>query len=139
MRAMYGASLLLAVIFLFFSCGASADIIGTADEEVQEIAEPILENILRGFIDDDYEMYARDFDPTLRESITPRHFMNIDRQLQTGIGNYIDRHYLGFLTRGRMTIVLWRGRFDNTDDDVLIKLVLSKRGPDIFVTGLWFE
>jgi hypothetical protein len=55
------------------------------------------------------------------------------------LGKYQSRTYLGFLQKGNFTVVLWRGRFSASDDDVLIKLVLSKRGDKVLVTGLWFQ
>jgi hypothetical protein len=46
---------------------------------------------------------------------------------------------LGFLQKGKTTVVLWKGRFTNSADDVLIKLVLSPRGDQTRVLGLWFQ
>lgn len=117
----------------------SSDVIDKTDKGVRLIAEPILDSILEGFTTDDYTKYSRDFDDTLKESISEKKFHEVDRQITDSIGNYQTREYLGFLQKGKMTVVLWRGRFDNSDDDVLIKLVVSKRGNRYVVTSLWFQ
>jgi len=121
------------------SVSAFAGVIGKTNEEVRAIAEPILDNILQGFKTDDYVKYSRDLDDTLKETISENKFLETDRQIEGSIGNYQSREYLGFLTKDQMTVVLWKGRFDRSVDDVLIKLVVSKRKDRYLVTGLWFQ
>jgi hypothetical protein len=118
---------------------ATADVIGTQDKAVQAIAEPMLDTILEGFATNDYAKYSKDFDPTLKETISDKRFLDVDRQIESSIGNFSSRQYLGFLTKGKMTVVLWKAKFDKSNDDVLIKLVVSKRGDKYLVTGLWFQ
>lgn len=117
----------------------SAEIIGRTEESVQAIAEPILDNILDGFAKNDYAKYTKDFDMTLKESISEQKFIQTRQQILDWIGNYQIREFLGFLNRGKMTVVIWKGIFDKSKEDVLIKLVVSERKGQYFVTGLWFE
>lgn len=106
---------------------------------MRAIGEPILDGILEGFAEDDYVKYSKDFDDMLKESISEKKFLETDSQIRGSIGNYKSREYLGFLVNGEMTVVLWKARFDKSEDDVLIKLVVSKRGDKYPVTGLWFQ
>jgi len=137
MRNVIYVAVILAIIVV--SVSTFAGVIGRTNEEVRAIAEPILDNILEGFKTDDYRKYSRDLDDTLKETISQKKFLEIDRQIQSSIGNYQSREYLGFLIKGQMTVVLWKGRFDGSIDDVLIKLVVSKRKNKYLVTGLWFQ
>ncbi|MCP4650446.1 MAG: hypothetical protein GY853_10255 [PVC group bacterium] len=116
-----------------------ADVVGNADKEIKEIVNPLLDNILEGFSEDSYAKYARDFDDTLKETISEPRFHEIDTQIQGWVGSYLYREYLGFLNKGKMTVIFWKGVFDKTQDDVLIKLVVSKRGNKYLITGLWFQ
>ncbi len=116
-----------------------ADTIGTTGSEVRAIAEPILEGILEGFKNDDYAVYSKNFDATLREAVTERRFHETDAQITSSMGECTGREYLGFLHKGKMTAVLWKATFSRTEDDILIKLVLSKRGDQYLVTGLWLQ
>jgi hypothetical protein len=118
---------------------SSAEVVGNDKDEVRKITEPILDNILEGFSENDYQMYCRDFDDTLKEAVSEKKFIDTDSQIEHSIGNCVSREYLGFLNKGRMTVVLWKGRFDKAEDDVLIKLVVSKRNGRYLVTGLWFN
>ena len=117
----------------------SADVIGETNKEVKKIANPILDSILEGFRTNNYKKYSRNFDDTLKEAISEKKFLVVAQQIKSRIGNYQSREYLGFLKKGRMTLVLWKASFDESEDDVLIKLVISKRKGKYLVTGLWFQ
>ena len=96
------------------------------DKQVRAISEPILDNIFAGFKTSDYAKYSIDFDDTLKETISQKKFSEVNHQIKNSIGNYQSREYPGFLTKGQMTFVLWRGRFDKSEGDVLVRLVVSK-------------
>ncbi|MBU4334227.1 MAG: DUF3887 domain-containing protein [Candidatus Omnitrophica bacterium] len=116
-----------------------AEVIGETNKDVSGIAEPILENILEAFKENDYAQYSKDFDDTLKESVSERKFIETDEYFQDSLGDYQSREYLGFVVKGRMSIVLWKARYAKSEDDVVVKLVLSKRGDEYLVTGLWFQ
>ena len=115
-----------------------AEVVGETNEEVAGIAEPVLDNILEAFETNDYVKYSRDFDDTLREAVSEKKFVEVDHYFQESLGDYQSREYLGFVVKGKMSVVLWKARYNKSEDDVLIKLVLSKRRNKHLVTGLWF-
>jgi len=133
--------ILIVVALLIFAAPSLvfAEVIGANNEEISVISEPILDNILDAFKTNDYGKYLIDFDDTLKESISETKFIEVDKYFQDNIGNYQSREYLGFLTKGKMSVMLWKARFDKSEDDVLIKLVVSKRSDKYLVTGLWFQ
>ncbi len=131
-------------LVIFIACfsvssWALADVIGYADKEVQEIAEPILDGILQGFKDNDYTQYAKNFDDMLKESVPEKRFLAVDQQIEGSMGEFKSREYLGFLNQGQITVILWKGQFEKSENDILIKLVISKRANTFVVTGLWFQ
>jgi hypothetical protein len=130
--------LTLTMIVLLLSPAAAA-VIGQNNKDVQAIAEPILDTVLTGLNNGNYSLYSRYFDATLKDAITEKKFSQVRANILKKLGKYQSRTYLGFLQKGNFTAVLWRGRFSGSDDDVLIKLVLSKRGNKVLVAGLWFE
>lgn len=113
--------------------------IGKTDEEVRSLAEPIAEGLLRGFNEGDYRLYAQNFDDALKEAIPERKFHQVREEILKKLGSYRNKQYLGFLTQQPYTVVLWKGSFAGTADDILIKLVLSRRQEVIKVVGLWFQ
>lgn len=118
---------------------AAAAVIGQNDQEVQTSASPILDAVLTGFNDGNYAQYSKDFDATLKDAIPEKKFREVRKNIIKKLGKYQSRTYLGFEQKGNFTVVLWKGRFSASDDDVLIKLVLSKRGNKVEVAGLWFQ
>ncbi|MFH1093676.1 MAG: hypothetical protein V1739_05940 [Candidatus Omnitrophota bacterium] len=114
-------------------------VIGATNDEVKNIAEPMLDNVMSGFTQDDYIQYSKDFDATLKETITSERFSEIRGDILKWIGSYLYREYLGFINREGITIIFWKGVFDKTQDEILIKMVVSERNGQYLVTGLWYQ
>jgi hypothetical protein len=130
---------LLVLMVLLLAMPAAAAFVGTDDRQVQAVAEPILDNLLAGFNQGNYAQYAKDFDATLRESIPEKKFQQVREELLKKLGPFKSKKFLGFLNQKAFTVVLWKGVFAATQDDILIKLVLSKRQDRVVVVGLWFQ
>jgi hypothetical protein len=113
--------------------------LGQNDQEVQAAAKPVLDGLLSGFNEGDYQKYSQDFDDTLKEAISQKEFTRVRDKILKDLGKYQSRTYLGFLRKGQTTLVLWKGRFAKAEDDVLIKLVASQRQGKTLVVGLWFQ
>jgi hypothetical protein len=135
---MYKVLLTVAILALT-GTSTLADTIEGSDAKIEKTAAPILNNILKGMADEDFDAYVRDFDATMQRAVDKDGFHRSLKLTDTLFGQYKSRTYLGFYNKGKMTVVLWKGRFDGTDDDVLIKLVLSKKGDKIEASGLWFQ
>jgi hypothetical protein len=131
--------LLMGVLLCGLAPLAAADFVGQDDGQVQAVANPILDTVLKGFMAGDYGLYSQYFDDTLKDVITKKKFLQVRKQILKSIGTYESRRYLGYLQKGKTTVVLWKGRFTASADDVLIKLVLSRRGDKNEVLGLWFQ
>jgi hypothetical protein len=132
--------LLLLGVWLGVAVGpAAADFVGQTNAQVEKVANPILDAVLQGFSEGNYGLYSKYFDDTLKDVITKKKFMQVRKKILGNIGKCQSRSYLGFLQQGKTTVVLWKGKFSRTNDDILIKLVLSRRGDQIKVLGLWFQ
>ncbi|MEJ5330976.1 MAG: hypothetical protein WHT07_12575 [Desulfobaccales bacterium] len=118
---------------------ALAGFVGNNDREVQAAVEPLMDNLLAGYNHGDYRTYSRDFDDTLKEAMPERKFRETRESLLKKLGPWQSRQYLGYLNQNHYTVILWKGRFAGTPDDVLIRLVASRRGERVVVTGLWFQ
>lgn len=139
MRAIYRVLILGVMLLAAMAFAAAAEVIGQNDAAVQAVAEPILDTVLTGFREGNYQLYARYFDDTLKDTITEKKFLQVRGKILQELGNYQSRKYLGFLRKGKTTVVLLKGEFHRSPDDVLIKLVLSRRGDKNEVLGLWFQ
>ncbi len=127
-----------AVIILSPMPGAAA-VIGRTNQAVRELADPLLDNVLKGLADEDYFKYSRDFDNILKETITMQRFQEIRKKIQGWVGNYLYREYLGFINRKEISIVFWKGAFDQSKDEILMKMVIIEQDGKYLINGLWFE
>ena len=130
---------LIGVLIWGAALPAAADFIGQDNREVQAVADPILDGVLEGLQEGDYDLYSKNFDDTLKDVISKKKFLQTKSDILKSIGAYKSRSYLGYLKKGKTTVILWKGRFAKSADDVLIKLVLSRRGDQTKILGLWFQ
>jgi hypothetical protein len=137
MKFMLGS--LMIVLISMLTAPALTALLATRDKEVQTVAEPIVDNLLAGYNQGNYAQYSRDFDDTLREAIPEKKFQQVRADILKIMGKYKDKKYLGFLDQQAHTMVLWKGAFEGTPDDVLIKLVIFRQQNKVQVVGLWFQ
>lgn len=127
------------IAILLFANISVAEIIGDNDQIIENIATTILDDILVGFSNGDYVRYSKYFDTELLNAVPEEKFKITREQILYDLGRYISKKYLGYLNLNNMTIVLYKGKFDKFNGDVLIKLVLIKEGDKYYVKGLWFQ
>ena len=132
-------SIMILGLVLLLAAPALGGVIGKDDQEIKAAADPILDNLLAGMNEGNYQKYARDFDDTLKDAIPENKFAQTRTQILGKLGKYQSRAFLGALQQNNMSVVLWKGKFEKSDSDILIKLVVSKRQDKIVVTGLWFQ
>ena len=126
-------------VFLMSVSPALAAAIGQSNQQVQAVANPILDSILTGFNDGNYDQYSKDFDAAMKRAIPAQTFSQTRDAILKKVGKYQSRTYLGYLKKGNITVVLWKGRFSASHDDILIELALSQQENKVKVSGLWFK
>ncbi|NOZ21103.1 MAG: hypothetical protein GXP25_08435 [Planctomycetes bacterium] len=138
---MKNRSLSAVVVFLVLgivpvSVRAQTDL---TDEAMRAAADPMLDNILEAMKAQDYVKYCQDFDAKLKAAISQIKFLTSNAQIRARLGDCQSRTYLGFLKKSPAVIVLWKGKFSKSDNDMLIKLILTRQGDKWLVSGLWFQ
>jgi len=108
-------------------------------QEMKDVADPIMDNILDGVKLENYMDYSKDFDKALKVLGSRTKFFQVSRYLKQTMGNYMSREYMGSLNKDNLVVVLWKATFDKSQDDVLIKLFLTKQNSRYVVTGLRFQ
>lgn len=131
--------LAIITILCLFSCTAYSEFIADNDMAVKNIATPILDNILKGMTGNNYAVFSMDFDSQMRKSMPQAQFKITCSQIFYKYGKYKFKQYLGYYNQNKMTVVLYKGKFDKTMDDVLIKLVITRDKNKYLVTGFWLQ
>ncbi|MFH1063263.1 MAG: hypothetical protein V1747_10340 [Candidatus Omnitrophota bacterium] len=136
--------LVIALLFsllgsMIYSADAQAATRNKTNQEMKDVADPIMDNILEGVNLDDYIAYSKDFDQALKVLGARTKFFQVSRYLKKTMGNYMYREYMGSLQKDNLVVVLWKATFDKSQEDVLIKLFLTKENNRYVVKGLRFQ
>jgi len=125
------------IVVLTFVAAASAQ---TADRDVDFRIKTtqILNSILEGISEGDYEKFTRDFSPTLKKAQDRENFLQLQRKIQKSLGKLRSSEFMGSYTQQGAVIALFKVRFSKDKDDILIKLVFDGQS-NSKVTGLWFD
>ncbi|WP_455208902.1 hypothetical protein [Kaarinaea lacus] len=93
-----------------------------SDEQIVTLAEPLLQNLLDGANDLNYDKFSRDFSHGMKTVMPHDMFMEKTVGIQHVRGKCISRKALGVLRKNRTALVIWSAQYDKTDDDMLIQL-----------------
>ena len=89
-------AVIVILIALVSSRPAAAALVGHDDGQIKAAAEPILDNLLAGFNDDNYAKYSRDFDTALREALPESKFQQVAGRSSKSWGNSRARNIWAF-------------------------------------------
>ena len=106
---------------------------------MQTKAAIILENIIEGLAQGDYNLYTKNFSGILKESLDRESFLKLQKDIQKSLGKFKNSEYLGYYVQFGSVITLFKARFAKEKDDVLVKLILDGAGDNPKVTGLWLD
>ncbi|HBC87833.1 MAG TPA: hypothetical protein DCZ94_12835 [Lentisphaeria bacterium] len=94
------------------------------EAEKANLAEVILDGMLAGVSRDDYAMYSKNFFKGLLEKYKINDFKDINTNMKKEMGEYQSKSYMGMLYKPLGDVFLWKAKFSNTNEDVLIRLFL---------------
>jgi len=133
--------LLLAGVIAISSCGCvSSEVPLSPDEQAAIIAfaNPVTDNLMQGFSENNYTLYSRDFSIEMREGLDEVVFEENRDMILSKIGPYVSRGDPVVTESGEYLIVRYPGEFVQ-EEDVEIKVVFRKGDDSHQVYGLWFN
>ncbi len=101
-------------------------------------AEPIADNLLQGFTMQNYTMFSRDFDDTMKEAMTYEMFLQTHAFVVTRLGYYLSREVQSVFKEEPYTVVIYNAEFEK-EGNVTVKIVFSEQNGKHVVSGLWFS
>ena len=105
------------------------------EEDIVNIANPILDNLVEGSNEMDYEKISKHFSKEMLEEVNES---NLKKQWKTNqilTSLSTRREYLGCLYRGRFVTVLWKQLSFKVQGDHLAVLVLGTENDEVKVFG----
>ena len=92
--------------------------------EKNDLAESMVERMLKGINKDDYALYSGDFYKGLKEQVKEKDFKALNDDLKKQLGEYKSRKFMDMLNKKLVDIFMWKAKFTKTDEDVMIRLFL---------------
>jgi ABC-type oligopeptide transport system substrate-binding subunit len=94
------------------------------EAEKINLAESILERMMKGINKEDYSLYSGNFFKGLKDQFPEKGFKEFRNELKKDMGEYKSRMYLGALNKKLVDVFIWKAKFSNSEDDCLIRLTL---------------
>ncbi len=110
-----------------------------ASEQTQTYATKMLNEIIEGILEGDYNKYTRNLSPEMRKFQTRQVFLQLQQKLQKNLGKLQTLTYLGFYDQLGKRLGLFKAKFEKEKDDALITIVLEVKDKEPKVSGLWFD
>ena len=129
--------LLLAVVAALTGCT------NKLDESDVSYAGEMVDNMLAGIEDRDYDAFSRDFSDTMKSAMTEDSFIAMADLLDEKIGTYESKSFSQAVETeedgAAMTVVVYKAQYSDETDDVLITVTFSGSDGDYVIEGLYFN
>jgi hypothetical protein len=139
MKKWIAAAALLAVISGMLLAGCAA---GLKETDVS-YAGPMLDQVLLGIKDRDYDAFSKDFGPEMKAAMTEDSFNQLADLLQTKVGDYESKQFASAVNaneKGKAyTRVIYNAKYTDEDGTVVITIVFGGEEGARTVEGLFFS
>lgn len=117
----------------------AGEVVGLNKDEVQAVAEPIIETMLAGLNTNNYTLFSQYFDDRLKRFYFLERFTNMQRAVEK-LGASGPREFIGFInqTPKGPTVVTWKIHYPDASPSpcwLLISVVFSKHGASAVVVN----
>jgi hypothetical protein len=116
------------------SVGPSQDVENSSSSE--EAGKKMIDSICRGISTGNYPLYSRDFTEKHKEHFDIKMFNDAHNAVNEKLGDYKGIKYIGFWKKRDTDILLWKARFSGTEDDILVKMYVTKIDGTYKIVGL---
>ncbi len=124
--------LLLGLLILGTAC-QNADI--TIPENIQDISQPMAENLLTSLENNDFEMFTKDFSAKMAASVDSQTFTTLQEATLQTVGTYTALAYEGTNLEDGYLVSYFKATFSN--GELTLRMILSPKEPYL-IEGFWF-
>lgn len=110
-----------------------------SDTEIVDKATPIFNSIIDAHQTGDYDKLSPHLSEEMKQGLTRQKFDEALNNHLSQLGPVTATAYLGSLRKKEKTLVLWKARYENDDQDILWQLFLSEHGNAVKLVGLLFS
>ncbi|HEX7561173.1 MAG TPA: DUF3887 domain-containing protein, partial [Candidatus Humimicrobiaceae bacterium] len=103
-------------------------------------ADPMTESLLIAMNKADYAGFSKDFDETMKASITEANFPDFLAQINGAIGNYKEgsKKIVGVNIQNALTTATYTANYEKAEGTT-VEVTFKKINGQMMVVGLWFK
>ncbi|MGI9261416.1 MAG: hypothetical protein ACR2QR_05235 [Woeseiaceae bacterium] len=106
-----------------------------SDDEIMQIADPIMDNLMQASTDIDHERHVRDFSDRMKEIVTKENLERQCREYQAELGFFSQRKLVGIFRKRDDVRVFWKQWYTRSEDEYVAFVHLVDRDGKIEVVN----
>ncbi|OQW33394.1 MAG: hypothetical protein A4E19_03005 [Nitrospira sp. SG-bin1] len=104
-----------------------------SDREILAVADPIMDNLMKGSTAIDHERHTRDFTDRMKRIVTKEYLETLCRKYQAERGYFAKREFVAVFRRPESVAIVWKQWFTKTAGEYVAELVLVENGSTYLV------
>ena len=92
----------------------------------EDAGKIMINSILEGLSTGNYALYSRDFTDKNKKYFDRKVFDQAHEAVKEKLGDYEGIKFIGFWKKGDYDILLWKARFTDIKDDILVQMYVTK-------------
>lgn len=113
--------------------------LGKDQIEALSKASPIVDGILKAQDDADYEGFCAFFEGPLAQNVTKSDFLKNQQHIAQSMGKLVDKKFVTSIKRGDLVGLVYKCRFNGSEDDFMITITLNDSSDPLKATGIWIS
>ena len=110
-----------------------------SDEEILHIAMPIMDNLMEGSTERDWEKHTKHFTEGARASLPEKELLRQCDDYKSSHGDFAHRELIGITRHPAYINVLWKQRMTKAPGEYLATLTLIEKGGECQVRRCWVD
>ncbi|GAB2189152.1 hypothetical protein MAH1_07600 [Sessilibacter sp. MAH1] len=102
----------------------SVNFMEKSEQELWDIANPIMDNLMRASTDIDHPKHVRNFTERAKAIVTPEHLLRVCTKYQSEKGQWLHREPLAILRRPNSAAVIWKQFCSKAQGEYVAEIVL---------------
>lgn len=115
------------------------DLIDKTDKEIRCIATPIMDNLMEGSTEINWEKHTRDHTERTKKIITREELEKQCKDYQSKFGYFTEREFLGITRHRDYVNVIWKQKMSKSRNEYAAILSLVQEGNRYLVDRCWVD
>lgn len=97
-----------------------------SDDEILDIANPIMDNLMDASTEINHEKHIRDFTERMKKVVTKDYLQKVCKQYQSEKGIFSERQLAAIFKRPNSAAIVWRQSFTKARGEFVAEMILVK-------------